>query len=191
MERSGYYAPYLGAAAALLAAGGGVLALALARYPFDGFYGQDSYAYYYQALEIGHQLLGQPPPPWPFAGLGLFHWPVGYHLHLLLGLLAGESPAGGRALTLALAAGAPVLVYALTIGLWGAAAGRRARIVAGLVAGGVLLITGIYLRLGLAVMSDVPALAWAVLGAGGRRPGARPGATAGGWQPGSRWAGPC
>lgn len=153
----------LGAGIALLAGCAALFAYLLWRFPFNGLYGQDAYAYYYQAVALAQQLTGTPPAPGQLFGPdGLYHWPIGYHLHLMLGLLAGPGPAGGRAITLLLAAAAPVLVYLLTGALWpGAPASQR--IEAGLIAGSVLALTGTYARTGLALMSDVPTLFWSVL----------------------------
>jgi hypothetical protein len=63
--------PYLIVGLALAGAGLAAQAYLLARYPFDGLYGQDSYAYYWQAVEIWNGLAGRPAPAWPFAGQGL------------------------------------------------------------------------------------------------------------------------
>ncbi len=71
----------------LLVTSVGLFAYLLARFPFDGLTGQDSYAYYYQARELWDGFWGLPVPQWPFVGEGLYHWPVGYHLHLMLGAL--------------------------------------------------------------------------------------------------------
>src|SRR5205814_3168372 len=135
--------------AVLLGAGGAFVAYLLARFPYDGLYGQDSYAYYYQAVAFWQELTGQASSPGqPFTTSGLYHWPIGYHLHLLLGfLIAGVRPAGGRALTLGMTVATSVLVYALVGALW-RGGGTRARIVAGLIAGGLLLLTGTYVRMG-------------------------------------------
>src|SRR5438105_6008599 len=80
----------------------------LTRFHYDGLYGQDSYAYYYQARALLRELTGLAPEPWqPFTADNLYHWPVGYHLHIMAGLLLGAGPGGGRAITLAMAVGAP------------------------------------------------------------------------------------
>ncbi len=82
----------------LLVAASGLFIFLLSAFPFDGLYGQDSYAYYYQARELWDGLWGTPPPDWPFVSEGLYHWPVGYHLHIMAGfLLTGESPHRGQA----------------------------------------------------------------------------------------------
>jgi 4-amino-4-deoxy-L-arabinose transferase-like glycosyltransferase len=135
----------------------------LSRFPFDGLYGQDSYAYYFQSVEFWHKLTGQPVPPWPFAGEGFFHWPVGYHLQLIFGFLfGGETPIGGRAITLAMAAATPLLVYVLAHEVWTDAT-TFWKALAGVVAGGALLLMGVYARSGVVLMADTPALFWTLL----------------------------
>lgn len=151
-------APLLG----MLAGGGAVPAVLLARYPYAGLYGQDSYTYYYQALALWHDLLGQAPPPDQLFTSQALRWPVGYHLQIMLGFLFGPGPEGGRAITLLMTATAPALVYLLVGALWPGAP-ARARVIAGAVAGGALLLTGTYARFGLSLMADVPALWWNVL----------------------------
>ena len=149
--------------ALLVAVSIGLFAFLLARFPFDGLSGQDSYAYYYQARELWSGLWGLPPPQWPFLGEGLYHWPVGYHLHIMLGFLFGsQSEVGGRVITLAMAALVPALV-ALLVGLIWYKGGTVPRTVAGLVGGVVLLLTGVYNRAGLSLMADVPAIFWTTL----------------------------
>lgn len=147
-----------------------LLVTLLIRYPFDGLSGQDSYAYYYQALEVRNHLTMQAGPAWPFAGEGLHHWPVGYHLYMIAGLLlAGEGPAGGRAITLLMAVLTPLLIYAVTSRLLRGAYAPVSTLgeactwmLGGTVSAGVLLSSGIFVRTGLALMSDVPALFWSV-----------------------------
>ncbi|MGI8586969.1 MAG: ArnT family glycosyltransferase [Chloroflexia bacterium] len=165
VTRPAAFAWNLAAVAGLLAAVGGMFAWLLARFPYDGLYGQDAYAYYYEALALWRDLTGQPQPPGAlFTSNGFYHWPIGYHLHIMLGfLLGGTGPEGGRAVTIGMAVLVPVLVYALVGLLWPSAA-LRPRIVAGLLAGGAVALTGTYARFGLSLMSDVPALFWTLLG---------------------------
>ncbi|HUS15276.1 MAG TPA: phospholipid carrier-dependent glycosyltransferase [Chloroflexia bacterium] len=154
-----------GGAVATLALGVATVAYLLARFPYDGLYGQDSYAYYYQAIAFRQELLGEPATPGQlYTTTGLYHWPVGYHLLLLLGfLLGGVQPVGGRLLTLFATLGSPVILYAISGRLMvGSPGGLRA--LAGLVAGTVLLLTGTYMRFGLSLMADVPALFAILLG---------------------------
>ncbi len=135
----------------------------LMRFPFDGLYGQDSYAYYYQAVEIWRKMSGASVPSWPFAGLGLYHWPVGYHLQVIAGfLLSGESPVGGRLMTLIMAGVVPALVFLLATSVLPLANAPQ-KTLAGLVSGLVVLFTGIFGRTSLALMSDVPSLFWSLL----------------------------
>ena len=136
----------------------------LAHYPYDGLYGQDSYAYYYQARAILQDMTGQASQPWQlFSGAQLYHWPVGYHLLIIIGQIITGSVAGGRAITLAMAGGAVIMLYLLVGELWPGAA-FRARVLAGLIAGLLLPLVATFTRMGLSVMADVPALFWGLLG---------------------------
>src|ERR671933_233629 len=91
----------------------------LARFPYDGLYGQDSYAYFYQARALLREMQGLPPQPGELFGTeGLYHWPIGYHLHLALGLLFAPGPGAGRVITLAMAVGATALLYLVVGRLW-------------------------------------------------------------------------
>ena len=147
----------------LIAACAIFFAYLLTRYTYDGLYGQDSYAYYYQALALWDDITGQPlPAKWLSTSDG-FRWPIGYHLHIIAGFLfGGTGPEGGRLLTLLLAAIAPGLVYLLVHELWPGVTART-RSVAGLSAGVLLVLNGTYTRFGLSLMSDVPALFWSLL----------------------------
>jgi hypothetical protein len=151
-------APLLG----LPVAAGAALAGLLWRNPYAGLYGQDSYAYYFQARALWQDLLGQAPPPDQLFTSQALRWPIGYHLQIMLGFLAGPGPEGGRALTLLMTATAPALVYLLAGAVW-TGAPARARVIAGSLAGAALLLTGTYARFGLSLMADVPALWWNVL----------------------------
>ncbi len=140
------------------------VAYLLARFPYDGLYGQDSYAYYYQSRALLQDINGAPSQAWQlYTSDGLYHWPIGYHLHLLLGLLITDSPVGGRAVTLFMTVGSTALLYLLVGQLWPGTS-QRARVVAGLVAGAGLPLTATYTRMGLSIMADVPALFWGLLG---------------------------
>ena len=133
----------------------------LVRFPFDGLYGQDSYAYYYQARELWSGIWGTPSPTWPFASEGLYHWPVGYHLLIMAGFfLTGEDPTGGRLLTLALAALQPVFVALLARLAWRGSTPLQSY-AAGVAAGLVMLTAGVYTRAGLTLMADIPTIFWA------------------------------
>jgi len=135
----------------------------LARYAYDGLYGQDGYAYYYQAQALWNDITGQLQPTNSLSTSDGFRWPIGYHLHIIAGFLfSGGGPEGGRLLTLLLAASAPVLVYLLVHELWPDVS-QRIRSVAGLSAGAIVVLNGTYTRFGLSLMSDVPALFWSLL----------------------------
>ena len=153
-----------GAAVVVLAAGClALFAYLLWRYPFDGLYGQDSYAYYHESAALLDELRGQPSVPGAlFTAGSLGHWPVGYHLLLMLGLLLDKGPTGGRALTVLTGLGSVALVYLVALELF---PGLRvwARAVAGLAAGLGLMLAAIFPRTALSIMSDVPALCWSLL----------------------------
>ncbi|HVF99511.1 MAG TPA: phospholipid carrier-dependent glycosyltransferase [Chloroflexia bacterium] len=185
-QRDSRLAAQLAPPALLVGLSAALFAYLLARFPYNGLYGQDAYAYYYQAEALWHELTGQPQPPYAlFTASGLF-WPVGYHLHLFPSFLLGW-PDAGRVLTLALAALTPAVVYLLAGEVW-QSAGAVPRVVAGLVAGAVLLLTGTYVRTGLSQMSDVPAVFWGTLGVyfslRAWPPGVEPGVRRSKW----RWA---
>jgi 4-amino-4-deoxy-L-arabinose transferase-like glycosyltransferase len=135
------------------------------RFPYDGFYGVDTYAYYHQALALWNEITGRSQPPDPlFSAGGLQHWPVGFHLLIVVGIaLGGGGPEAARIIVLLMAALCPAVVYLLS----GRLAPRLpgfARVVAGLAAGVVLPLNATYTRTGLSLMSDVPALFFVLLG---------------------------
>jgi hypothetical protein len=149
---------------ALTTLGVAAVAYLLARYPYDGMYGQDTYAYYGQALAWWREMRSDPPPEFAFYTSQAFRWPVGYHLHVMLGFLfGGTGPWGGWALNLAMMALCPTLVYTLVRGLFPDIP-RITRLIAGTLAGGLLLASGTYMRFGLSLMADVPALFWGLIG---------------------------
>ena len=152
----------LAAMAGLLAACAALFASLLIRFPYDGLYGQDAYAYYYQALALWREISGQPPAPGALFDAHALRWPLGYHLQLILGYLLSGDAAGGRALTLLLACLAPALLYLILREIRREAPGSR-QVIAGLIGGGLLVLTGTYARMGLSVMADVPALFWSLL----------------------------
>ena len=136
----------------------------LARYNYDGLYGQDSYAYYYQALALWDDVTGQPLPANWLSTSGGFRWPIGYHLHIIAGFLfGGTGPEGGRLLTLLLSSATPGLVY-LVVREVCPGVSTRNHMVAGLAAGLLLVLNGTYTRFSLSLMSDVPSLFWGLLG---------------------------
>ena len=154
--------------ALILALSAGFVTCLLALFPYDGLYGQDSYAYYGQSFAWWRELAGERQPPNGLYSSQEFRWPVGYHLHIMLGFLLGGTGAwGGWALNIAMTAATPTLVYLLSSSVWSSASGnpRSAfRIVAGLTAAALLLLSGTYIRMGLSLMADVPALFWALVG---------------------------
>jgi hypothetical protein len=149
---------------ALIALGVAAVAYLLARHPYDGMYGQDTYGYYGQALAWWREMRGDPQPEFAFYSSQAFRWPVGYHLHIILGfLLGGAGTWGGWVLNMAMVVMCPVLVYVLVHGLFPVLP-RATRVGAGIIAGGLLMVSGTYLRFGLSLMADVPTLFWGLLG---------------------------
>ncbi|HYP20983.1 MAG TPA: phospholipid carrier-dependent glycosyltransferase, partial [Chloroflexia bacterium] len=154
---------YLVPAGLLVAGCAALVAYLLARFSYDGLYGQDSYAYYYQALALRQDITGQPQPPWSLFNSQAFRWPIGYYLHVIAGSFFGDGHTGAWVLTLILTALTPALAYLILGQLWEGAS-LRSRVIGGLVAGGALVMTGTYVRFGISLMADVPALFWSLLG---------------------------
>lgn len=134
----------------------------LTLHPYEGLYGQDSYAYYYQARSLWQEISGQVVPSDQLFSAQALRWPVGYHLHIIAGIILSGGPAGGRLITLAMAAVAPALIYLIVAHLW-IGVSPLTRLIAGLVGGVVLPLTATYVRMGLSLMSDVPAVFWMTL----------------------------
>jgi hypothetical protein len=154
---------YLAPAGLPVAGCAALIAYLLARFSYDGLYGQDSYAYYYQALALRQDITGQPQPPWSLFDSQAFRWPIGYHLHVIAGSFFGEGHTGAWVLTLILTALTPVMVYLVLGQLWEGTS-LRSRVIGGLIAGGALVMTGTYMRFGISLMADVPTLFWSLLG---------------------------
>src|SRR5215203_4843200 len=145
-----------------------LFAYLLQRFPYDGFYGVDSYTYYYQARALWREFTGTAPRGFElFTTDGLQHWPVGYHLQIIAGfLLSGVSPTGGWLLTILFSALCPAVLYLIVQKLF-----RELRssgftlfvVVTGLVAGALLPLNATFTRMGLSLMSDTPACFWTLL----------------------------
>jgi 4-amino-4-deoxy-L-arabinose transferase-like glycosyltransferase len=123
------------------------------RTPFDGLYGQDSFAYYGYALALRQALLaGELPPP--------FFWPMGYPLVIgWMSLFLGSGPAAGQWVSVLAGAGLAPLVYQL-VGAYRPFAWRG-----GVVAGLLTAVAGQLLLSSVLVMADAVALFWATLSA--------------------------
>lgn len=138
----------------------GPVALLLLQRPFDGLYGQDSYAYFHYAMgPLRQSLLAlQPLPP--------FFWPPGYPLlAALMSFVAGAGTAAAQAVSLAAGALVPLFTALLARELWPAQTrtdiGRWLPLLAGLMAA----LTGQLWQSSAVVMSDTTSLAAATLGA--------------------------
>lgn len=128
---------------------------AIAGWRFDGLYGQDSFAYFRQALAIAANLpLGRPPPV-------DFFWPNGYPLLVAaFTLVAGQTAWAGQLASLLCGALLAPLAYQLSRDLF-PGAGRRAGVLAGL----IVAVAGQPILSSVVVMADMPALFWAALAA--------------------------
>jgi len=119
---------------------------------FDGLYGQDAYAYYGFALDLRQALShGQMPPP--------FFWSLGYPALLAAGTaLFGSSALVGQTINVVMGAGCAALTFnvAQQIGC-----GRLSSVCAGM----VVAFSGQALQSSIVLMSDIPALFWALLSA--------------------------
>ena len=128
----------------------GLRLLVLVRWPLDGLYGQDAYAYFNHAVALRDLLAsGTPLPP--------FFWPIGYPaLFMPAFVLAGPSAAAGQALSLLMGAALSPLVYALARV---ASVNRPGAVVAGV----CMAANGQAIQSSVVLMADVPALFWACL----------------------------
>lgn len=123
----------------------------LAYTHFDGLYGLDAYAYFDYTVELRRALLsGHAPPP--------FYWPLGYPmLCLLVSLVTGPTALAGQAASVLCGSLCPPLLYVLVL-----QCKPGARFGAFLAA--LLLAVAYYsVSQSLSYMSDLPALAWALL----------------------------
>lgn len=119
---------------------------------FDGLYGQDAYAYYDFAGDLGDAIHNHDAPP-------PFFWSLGYPALLLTGFtLGGESPYVAQAISILMGAALATLVYVLArllgVTLFGA-----------LVAGMLMVVCGQAVQSSVVIMADIPALFWATLSA--------------------------
>lgn len=119
---------------------------------FDGLYGQDAYAYYDFADELRMDISeGHPPAP--------FFWPLGYPALLAAGFaLFGTQAATGLIMNLVLGALLSPLVYILARQMGGGVLGAVAAAI-------IMALCGQAIQSSLVIMSDIPALAWAAIGA--------------------------
>jgi 4-amino-4-deoxy-L-arabinose transferase-like glycosyltransferase len=146
---------------------------AIIFWPFDGLYGQDSFAYLQQAVAITENLpKGEPPPP-------DFFWPNGYPLLVAFFILfLGQTAQAGQLASLLCGAMLSPLAYCLSQALWlnkqqgdkrsiPEIAHRETRNLtshrAGIVASFIIAVAGQPILSSVVIMSDIPALFWATL----------------------------
>ena len=117
---------------------------------FDGLYGQDGFAYYHFAQDLlTFVSTRMPPPP--------FFWSIGYPLHLAIGFkLLNISPQTALIFSIGMGALLPVLVYGVAIQF-------SLKPAYAFLAGLLLVFSGQALQSSVVIMSDIPALFWAVL----------------------------
>jgi hypothetical protein len=119
---------------------------------FDGLYGQDAYAYYNFAGELG-QAIAEHRPPEPF------FWPLGDPVLLALSFAVfGTAPLTAQALTILLGALLAPLIYILARQL-------ETQSFVALVASLLAAFCGQAIQSSIVVMSDIPALFWTTFSA--------------------------
>ncbi len=119
---------------------------------FDGLYGQDAYAYYDFAGDLGDAIHNHNAPP-------AFFWSLGYPALLLTGFtLGGESHHVAQGISILMGAALAPLVYILARLL-------RVTLFGAFVAGILMVVCGQAVQSSLVVMADIPALFWATLSA--------------------------
>lgn len=119
---------------------------------FDGLYGQDAFVYYHYAQDLREVQLPATA-----------YWPLGFSILIAI---SGHTPTDAQRLVLLMGAMVAPMVYLLTVESlllegWSEAKARRA----GLVAGLIMAFCGQLIQSSLVVMSDAPALYWAVFSA--------------------------
>ncbi|MEZ4667774.1 MAG: phospholipid carrier-dependent glycosyltransferase [Anaerolineae bacterium] len=137
---------------ALFVAGFVLHFLMLAQTQFDGLYGQDAYAYYDFGESLKNILNGGNLS-------GSFFWPLGYPILLALGFsVFGVSASTAQIINITLGSALSPLIFILARQQ---SLGRLSSVISAI----VMLICGQALQSGIVVMSDIPALFWAVLSA--------------------------
>ena len=121
---------------------------------FDGLYGQDAYAYFdYATTSVRDSILHGRP-------LEAFFWPPGYPvLVALISLATGPLPMAGQIVSLAMGALVPVLTALLARELW------PHEVLAPLLAGVLVALSGQLWQSSIVVMADTTGLALATFGA--------------------------
>ena len=125
---------------------------------FDGFYGQDSYAYFdYSKVFIESLYLFRIPPN--------FYWPIGFYTLTLLFNIITSGNVAVATLLVSITAGSllPGITYLLSLELakdyYESAKAKNISILAGL----IICFSGVIIKSGMVVMSDMPGLIFSVL----------------------------
>jgi hypothetical protein len=145
------------------------LALAIRLYvihhlDFDGLYGQDSFAYFYHGFALWHNHALEYHWPWLPTPTRLF-WPMGFPTLLALGfLIAGHASAdAAQVITLCGGLAVTALTYGLALRFACGVLPRPVAHAAALGASALIAVSGLQVQASVTIMSDAPALAWALL----------------------------
>jgi len=125
---------------------------------FDGFYGQDSYAYYDNSKVFIESLYMLKIPP-------NFYWPIGFYVLTLLFNFITSGNIAAASLFVSVTAGSllPGITYLLSSELikdyYESVKAKKISILAGL----IICFSGVIIKSGMVVMSDMPGLIFSVL----------------------------
>jgi len=125
---------------------------------FDGFYGQDSYAYYDNSKVFIESLYMLRIPP-------NFYWPIGFYVLTLLFNTITSGNISAASLLVSVTAGSllPGITYLLSLEFikdnYESAKAKKISILAGL----IICFSGVIIKSGMVVMSDMPGLIFAIL----------------------------
>ncbi|MCI0711447.1 MAG: phospholipid carrier-dependent glycosyltransferase [Chloroflexi bacterium] len=127
---------------------------------FDGLYGQDAYAYFQYGQDVYDSLAVLHAP-------GQMYWPLGFPIVIAVGFLAGDiSAESAQVITIVCSALASSFMFLLVNGLSKQLDWKRLdAAVTGIVAALLLMFSAQFLQSSVVVMSDAPAVMWAILSA--------------------------
>ncbi len=134
------------------------------RLNFDGLYGQDSFAYFYHGFALWHSHALEYHWPWLPAPTRLY-WPMGYPSLLAPAFsIAGRASANAaQIITLCSGLAITALTYALALRFARPILPRPVDHAAALCAAALIAFSGLQVQASVTIMSDAPALAWALL----------------------------
>jgi hypothetical protein len=131
---------------------------------FDGLYGQDSFAYFYHGFALWHNHALEYHWPWLPTPTRLF-WPMGFPTLLGLGFLIVGHASANAAQIITLCGGLAItaLTYGLALRFACSVLPRPVAHAAALCASALIACSGLQVQASVTIMSDAPALAWALL----------------------------